>query len=757
MPPSRVLRFGHVVVVAVAVTACAQSGDASSCRDRVHGNDYRAAAPVCDRAFARTGDPQLGAFAARAHYFLGEDDAVLALVAPLGDGRKGGTVWHLAGRVHERRDQIDAARTAYAKAFERHVAEHDHAGAAVDAQMLSASYWTAARYREALGHARASLEEAQAAHDAAVEGSARVSLGDAYYDLGFAALAEHEYRSAASLWAGDPAKLAQLKVKEGSIHENDHRTELARVAYRAALELAAPDDAGTLRSARLGITALALLDGNIDEAERYLAPVRTALDASDVHEGRIAYLYYAASAALARRALDTAVNEIDDAMRLEPTPDWGWDLEDLRGRVLEARGDLPGAEAAYRRSIDTLEAMRRALGVDELKPWFLGRRRAPYEALFELEARQGRAIEALVVAEQTRARDFVDQMIAGSALAAPGTAAASSVADGLDALRSLVPLVASHPPGPRDTARRPGARHWILCYFQARGRIWLLALAKGEVRLRELSASGDAVAALVDRVVAAPDDLVALTRLGDALLPAGALPPAGAPIYLLVDAALERVPFAALRSGGRWLVDDHALALIPNLATLTALDGPGDAGEPGPAVVLGDAAGDLPAASGEATRVAARLGVAPGLGRDATIARLRDASRARLLHLAVHAGIGLGGVRLELADGNVTARHVLEWQLRPRLVVLAGCASGASPPGTWGSLGAAFLASGSRQVLVTSRSVDDQVTATFIDRFYREGGASDAAGALARTQRALARTLPPSRWAFLFLIGSTGS
>lgn len=760
MQLSRVIRAGAVVVVIVILgSACGSGGvsrDASSCRERIHAEDYRGAALPCDRAFARTGDPELGVRAARAHYFLGEDDAVLALVAALGDGHKGGTMWHLAARVHDKRQETDAARAAYVKALERHRGAQDHAGAAVDAQMLSGSYWIATRYREALGYARAALDEAVAARDAELEGSVRVSLGDVYFDVGYATLAEREYRSAASLWTDDAGKLATLKLKEGWIHESEHRTELARIAYRAALELARPGDRTTQRVARTNLAALALLDGQVDDADHHLTAVRAALDDSDDHQGRTAYLYYSASVALARGELDAAMRGVDDAMRLEPVSDWIWNLEDLRGRVMEAHGDRAGAEAAYRRAIDTLEAMRRELGPDELKAWFLAPRRRPYEALFELAARHGRAVDALAIAERTRARDFVDRLISASAAAAAPPARATTVSDDLDALRALVPLVASSDPPALPALLRAVARHRVLCYFQARGRIWLLVVSNGEVRVRELAASGDAVAALIDRLVAVPDDVVAAARLGEALLPADAIPPSGAPIYLLIDAALERVPFAALRRADRWLVEDHAIAVVPNIATLVALDRPHDE-DPGEPVVLGDAAGDLPAASEEATRVAVRLGVAPHLHREATIGRLRDASRAKLLHVAVHVGLGSDGARFELADGTVSARRVLEWHLRPRLVVLAGCASGASPPGTWGSLGAAFLASGSRQVLVTSRSVDDQATATFIDRFYQEGGAHDAAGALARTQRDFARTLPPSRWAFLFLIGSAGS
>jgi CHAT domain-containing protein len=88
--------------------------------------------------------------------------------------------------------------------------------------------------------------------------------------------------------------------------------------------------------------------------------------------------------------------------------------------------------------------------------------------------------------------------------------------------------------------------------------------------------------------------------------------------------------------------------------------------------------------------------------------------------------------------------------------VLASCASGARPGRQmWGSLGASFLAAGSRSVLASLWSVEDAPTRELILRFYSEGGAPDPAGALARAQRvAIGRGLSPKIWAPFVLLGS---
>lgn len=73
----------------------------------------------------------------------------------------------------------------------------------------------------------------------------------------------------------------------------------------------------------------------------------------------------------------------------------------------------------------------------------------------------------------------------------------------------------------------------------------------------------------------------------------------------------------------------------------------------------------------------------------------------------------------------------------------------------WGSLGAAFLAAGSEAVLASLWSVEDELARAFVSRFYSEGGATNSAAALARTQRAfIAAGSPPSSWGPFVHFGS---
>ena len=73
----------------------------------------------------------------------------------------------------------------------------------------------------------------------------------------------------------------------------------------------------------------------------------------------------------------------------------------------------------------------------------------------------------------------------------------------------------------------------------------------------------------------------------------------------------------------------------------------------------------------------------------------------------------------------------------------------------WGSLGAAFLAAGSRAVVASLWSIEDEPTRQFILRFYDQGGASDPAGALSRVQRAaILAGETPVVWAPFVVFGS---
>lgn len=298
------------------------------------------------------------------------------------------------------------------------------------------------------------------------------------------------------------------------------------------------------------------------------------------------------------------------------------------------------------------------------------------------------------------------------------------------------------------------AGHRALVYFEARDGLWLLEVAEGAIRPRKIGAPLARVRDLADRFAAAPDDRALAAQLGHLLLPPEVELPAGSIVHIVPDGALVRLPFAALRRSGRWLVEDLAVVYAPGLSALAA--SPTREGAPGPPVVLADPRRDLPGAAVEGREVALRLGTQPRLGGAATRRALAAASGASVLHIAGHAGWGPGGPRLEMADGAVTPAEILAARVRPRLVVLASCASAApSGRGLWGSPGTAFLAAGSGAVLATLGSVQDQHAFDLVRHFYREGGAADPAGGLARAQRALlAAGRPPSSWASFVLLGA---
>jgi CHAT domain-containing protein len=125
------------------------------------------------------------------------------------------------------------------------------------------------------------------------------------------------------------------------------------------------------------------------------------------------------------------------------------------------------------------------------------------------------------------------------------------------------------------------------------------------------------------------------------------------------------------------------------------------------------------------------------------------------MHFAGHSSLTPLGASLELADGPVDIPAILRLGLRPSVTVIAGCASGITGSRqTWGSLAAAFLASGSKAVVGSYRSVRDEDVARFMSEFYAQGGAKSPGRAVARAQRALAaRGAPVSAWAPFVLVG----
>lgn len=165
-------------------------------------------------------------------------------------------------------------------------------------------------------------------------------------------------------------------------------------------------------------------------------------------------------------------------------------------------------------------------------------------------------------------------------------------------------------------------------------------------------------------------------------------------------------------------------------------------------LVVGNPTGDLPAAVREAEQVASILGTDPLLGEAATVDAVRQAVElAPVAHFAAHARFDEGSPldsQIQLADGALPSRTLLEVHTRAELVVLSACESGVG--GTLAGadimgLAHALLRAGTRAVVASLWPVDDDSTAFLMGEFYRNRaeGSPDADALAAATVRTRAR------------------
>ena len=184
-------------------------------------------------------------------------------------------------------------------------------------------------------------------------------------------------------------------------------------------------------------------------------------------------------------------------------------------------------------------------------------------------------------------------------------------------------------------------------------------------------------------------------------------------------------------------------------------------------MVLGNPTGDLPGAETEALRVAARLGVTPQLGQEATRGALLGAAAPAVLHVASHGTYNardplLSGV--QLADGMVTVEDLLDSGPAPGLLVLSGCLTGRSahkPGDELTGLAQAALRNGTGSVVATLWETFDESSTIFFEHFYQAlSQGAQVSEAIGHARESLA-TGPagydqPVDWAPFLLIGDPG-
>lgn len=592
---------------------------------------------------------------------------------------------------------------------------------------LSLSRIRQRRFDEALPYAERSAAVSGQLGQRLKESRALGNIAICYAYLGeFNMAAEYQQR-ADRLFEENGDKLSLLRGygTEGNIHIESGAAATAVAPYRRAYDLATAlglEDEAALWAGNL---SLALIEaGNWDEADRWN---RRCLELR-ARLGRQSALVYAqvnsARIEAGRGRSREAELEYRRILEEEQPVEIRWLVYAGLAQVLAAKQETREAEHYFRESLALIEKAQSELLQQELRITYLARLIEFYQAYVDFLVRQGKAEEALRVADSSRARVLEERL-------GHGLAAAPSKNHDY-----------------RHISRRTGAR--LLSYWLAprRSFVWLVDAAS--VRLFELPDSSELsrminnYRRIVEEGLHDPIRLrlpeaekLATTLLG----PVKDLIPPGARVIVVPDGALHHLNLETLPVGGdqaHYWLEDVRLAVSPSLACLNARSAlPG--GRPGSALLIGDSMETdkrfprLQYAAEEMELIQRRFsaGAVEILkGEKASPQTVLSApiQRYSIIHFSTHAEANirspLDSAIILSPEGQrykLYARDLLNKRLNADLVTVSACSSaGVRAYAGEGLIGFSwvFLQAGARAVIAGLWDVNDRSTALLMDSLY---------------------------------------
>lgn len=658
------------------------------------------------------------------------------------------------GKTQLQSGELVEAEKNLVQALERHRRKGDHANASIDARWLMKVHARGAAYREALQWGDLAHAEAVASEDDALIGDALRGLLDVLQMIDDSAASEEMLAAAQRFTPPDDLRgQISLRVHRALKLRADGRLAEATELQEESLALArTAADPYLVQVASINLADLSLERHRLDDAERHLAEARAIWTRRNVPPSE-GLLVNEAILARERGRLDESERALD-ALAEGAAPDTMWTIHCQRGLNAERAGRPEEAERWYRAAIDVLETLRAESAPVMVMAEFFERRWLPFERLFALQLERRDVHAALDTLLRAQGRMFLDALARAAVPPSSVEEPAQGVAlfDRVNRLGVLAtsPLAEA---GGVDFVLAAQRDRYVIAYFMGADRLRALAIENGEPRITSVDVPLDELTRLVGDFRAQPDDEWSAAELGAALFPGDALPAAPGRIHIVPTGPLLKVSFSALVVSGLRVLDRFEVAYAPSLTSL-AVDRRFERSD-GRAVLMADRRLLVRPDDRELAAVVQATGATPYLDRQATTATLRGAARAEVLHLITHSGVNPREGYLALADDEeVTAADVLAWRMRPRLVVLPTCASAATRRSEmWGSLAAAFLASGSEHVVATLMAVPNDDASAFSEAFYRLGGARDPVAGLARAQREMALTRPVSQWSPFVVAG----
>jgi tetratricopeptide (TPR) repeat protein len=697
-----------------------------SCDALVAGQAWDQAAAVCRDTYERTRSTAAGVAAARSLLRHGEPEEAEHLARILTTSDRAGDAFLVLGDAAAQRDDSDASMAAYDEAARACQRENNEAGASRAQNGLAGVWLARGNLAKAMEASQLAIDHAVHAADLPMQLYARLGHADLLRRQGLLVAAEEELAHAADL-ARTPRDQAWVALKHGILYieldlDSLARSHLERVLVTARSGLVAPE---VVMAAHLNLAWVERRAGNLAGAMHHVEDA-AAIDANDI-DVRVNRALVLAD----QERLDDAAHELTLAAQGTAGQRLWW-VAYNQGLIAGRRRDVEGQLTAFRRSIEGVRAMSSHAG--SYAPDVAASHREPFLRLIGVHARR---------AEWKTALGLVMEL---DALALLSTERPPP--------QRPVDISSAKPVGPSTVAKVPAVETVVEAW---RGRRLVIVASDEEtlwrLEIRDGRVTGEAVgvAAALEtvarRLEADPTDAVAAGALGAAIVPPGV---EGELLDVLLIGAIARTPLAALMHDGHMIIGRTPLARVLGILPRAA-----HPARSGASVVLGDPREDLPSARAEAIAVAATLGVAPQLGREATSSALAGARGAGLLHIAAHSVIDTEGPRLLLADRAVSPADILASDGAPAVVVLASCGgTEARDDAGWGSLAAAYIAAGADAVLASSWSVEDAATRRFVEELYRHPVREQPASALAAAQVSSRAALPARVWAGFTIIAA---
>ncbi len=463
---------------------------------------------------------------------------------------------------------------------------------------------------------------------------------------------------------------------------------------------------------------------------------------------------------------------------------------------------LPEATTALRSAIDQEEIFRTGLGygissspqkvTDADRIRMAEAQAADYRQLMPVLVRQNRTNEALEIAEESRARTFVELLsarVSGRPLgqdlpAAPKVDAIRTIAKAQNATLVEYAIVGPNllyiwvikPTGEisfRATPLEP-----------TQGIPQLVARGRSEISVRG-GRSGIRKIARANIPTDAPTPAMSgnLAKLHQVLIDPITQDLPTDPnqrVIFMPQGELFLLPFAAMRDAqGKYLIERHTISIAPSIQTLNLTrTQAAQSRSPGRSVIVGDptmpqfdgeALPSLPGARQEAIAIGKILNTDPLLGAQATKSAVLEQLRtASLVHFATHGlldtvkGDMPGAIALApngADNGLLSASEIFDLKLRANLVVLSACDTGRGTINGDGVIGLSrsLIASGVPSVVVSLWAVDDNSTRVLMSDFYRQLQTHpNKAQAMRQAMLNTMKQYPnPKDWAAFTLVGES--